>query len=447
MKEVNKMTISQGIEYTGEVINNGYNDVPHGIGICKYSDHEERGRFKNGFLDGTAYINYHDWMCVGLAKNGVINGWGIKASKGEFTFGIFDDNILKVNLTPLVDIFWHKILEDAKMLRQSPVKLLKNGEIFVGVSQYSDKGKFGFHFLDNGEVFLGVCDFSHKNRTGKFLHFDLDYNITRGEYKDGLLIREIDCLELIHSCEVWVTHAYLDFDINMNYSPKSFLLDEKKLMHISQIGNTVNNLFVKAFTYTIEGSRCSCDTSDDKKAIWFSFPADRDDINECLNSMINQEGEPWAPKFSDYRVEFINNLGAVDTRHLVVYSHISNWDKEASFDLDIYYETDLSEFGYEEDNTYDNESYDRNLMQQLIPDFWIKEEQLSEQWKNGGWYYTYPSLRDYVKSLAYEDDVPNFFGWLFNDARLNNCDIWSLPYEYEIAFEQFLNLFFDLDEM
>ena len=77
----------------------------------------------------------------------------------------------------------------------------------------------------------------------------------------------------------------------------------------------------------------------------------------------------------------------------------------------------------------------------LIPNFAYKQSQLVEQWRNNNWYYTYPSVRDYVESLAEGDDVQNFFGWLFDDARFNYTTVWTLPGNYEDAYQQFLNLF------
>ena len=147
MKEVKNLIISDGITYSGAVESDGYMDVPHGIGMCKYSDHNELGMFQNGELNGMAYINYHDWMYVGLCHDQLINGWGMKVDKGQVQFGVFENSILKINLTPLIEIFWHKVIEETGKLQKSAISVLKNGEIFVGVPQYLLYGKFGFHFL------------------------------------------------------------------------------------------------------------------------------------------------------------------------------------------------------------------------------------------------------------------------------------------------------------
>ena len=445
MKEVKNMEISEGVTYSGATETDGYMDVPHGMGIMKYPDHNVSGMYQDGELNGIAYLNYHDWMYVGIASNGSINGWGMKVDKGKIQFGVFENNELKVNLTPLIEIFWEKILSDCGMLNKSAISVKKNGEIFVGVPQHFLKGKFGFHFLNNGEVFLVACDYNATDRTGKFLHFDLDYNITKGEYKSGELVHEIDDEEFIQACDVFINHAYMDFDIDMNYSPKSFLFGEKKAMHIFEMGKTPDNLIVKAnIGKIVGGNRFECQTVDCETTTWFAFPHN-EDIEEELLEIMNNDEHPWVPIFNDYRVEFVNNLSNSGSDHLVVYKHKSNWEEDDYYDLDDWYCTDLEELGVDVEE--DNDSFDDGIqgMLRLIPDAFEKKSILENQWRSGGWYYTYPSVRDYVYSLASEDDVQNFFGWLFNNPQLNNCFVWSLPYPHRNAFEQFLKLFATID--
>ncbi len=60
MKEVKNMQISEGITYSGVTETDGYMDVPHGMGIMKYQDHNESGMFQDGELNGIAYLNYHE---------------------------------------------------------------------------------------------------------------------------------------------------------------------------------------------------------------------------------------------------------------------------------------------------------------------------------------------------------------------------------------------------
>ena len=442
MDDVKNMLLPNGATYSGAVKYDGNAKIPHGLGICKYEDHNETGIFEYGVLNGIGYINFHEYMYVGICQDNQINGWGIKAYRGGFQFGIFEDSELKVNLTPLVEIFWSKILEDCDILGKNPVSVLKSGEIFVGSPQTFSKGKMGFHSLGNGEVFLGRSEYDHKGRTGKFLHFDLDYNITRGEYKDGQLNNEIDSLDFVTACEAWSNHAYNDFVINMNFGLSSFLFNEKKLMRIVEMGRTPDNIIVKANICDIRGNRVECVGHTNANSVWFMFPNDNEEIEQELAYIYERE-DPWSPIFTDYRVDFFNNFREANNNHQIVYKHASCWENKDYWNLDDYYETDPSEYGIEFD---DEEDHDDDVMYSLIPDFALKKSQLEAQWRNNNWYYDYPSVRDYVKSLAYGDDVNNFFSWLFNDYSFNNASAWSLPQEHRMALEQFFNLFNDLDD-
>ena len=112
MEEVKNIKLPNGTTYSGFVKIMNDSQIPHGMGICKYEDHNESGMFQDGNLQGLAYLNYHDWMLIGLSNDGSINGWGLKADRGKLFFGVFEDSVLKINLTPLVQIFWNKIMEE-----------------------------------------------------------------------------------------------------------------------------------------------------------------------------------------------------------------------------------------------------------------------------------------------------------------------------------------------
>lgn len=56
MKEVKNMIISEGITYSGAVESDGYMNVPNGVGMMKYSNHNELGVFKDGELNGIGYL-------------------------------------------------------------------------------------------------------------------------------------------------------------------------------------------------------------------------------------------------------------------------------------------------------------------------------------------------------------------------------------------------------
>lgn len=342
--EVKNVVISGGATYTGKAISDGDKDIPHGVGICKYADHNESGIFNEGALSGLAYMNYHNYMYIGMCNSQKkINGWGIKASKGGFQFGVFENNELKINLTPLVKIFWSRIMLLAESLKVNPVSVLKSGDIFVGVTQPSTEGKLGFHFKQNGEVYLGLSDNVQMSGSGIFLHFDSDYNIKRGIFNDGVLSQEIGALDLIQACDVDSSLEYKDFDINMNYSMKSFLFNKKKLMHIVQMGKTPYNIIVKANICELYGDTIKCDGRENENTVWFMFPNNNQDIEDEVIAICRRE-DPWSPIFSDYRVEFVNNITGVSSFHQLVYKHKSSWTPGSHFELDDYYDTDLAEY-------------------------------------------------------------------------------------------------------
>lgn len=222
LQNVKGIQLVKGGTYTGSGYYEDGDFVPHGMGVCTFRDHQEIGMYKDSVLKGITYLNYHTWMQVGVMRDGFIDGWGAKIDMGEITFGVFRNNNLVVDVTPLIEIFWKKIKNECMIRQKTIISALKSGEVFIGVPPYlltKDEDQFGFHFLNNGEVFLGVSGYRQLAMTGKFLHFDLDYNITRGEFIDGKLINEISNDAFISDCDVLASRAYIDFDISKNYSP------------------------------------------------------------------------------------------------------------------------------------------------------------------------------------------------------------------------------------
>jgi hypothetical protein len=222
LQNVKGIEVANGGTYNGSGYYERGDFIPHGMGVCTYRDHQEVGMYQEGVLDGIAYFNYHTWMQVGVAKDGNINGWGTIIDMGRISFGVFQNNELKEDLTPLVEVFWEKIKDECERLRKGIISALKTGEIFIGVPPYllsKYDTQFGFHFLNSGDVFLGVSGSRETAMTGKFLHFDLNYNITRGEYEDRELISEITNEDFISACDIFVNREYMNFDISKNYSP------------------------------------------------------------------------------------------------------------------------------------------------------------------------------------------------------------------------------------
>ena len=166
------------------------------------------------------------------------------------------------------------------------------------------------------------------------------------------------------------------------------------------------------------------------------FPNDDGYLEDRLMDIVNGDN-PWMPDFSEYSLEFYNDFREANNDHQVVYKHISCYDADADYELDVF------DYEFSADDDEEDEDFEMNGENALvlIPNFAYKQSQLVEQWRNNNWYYTYPSVRDYVESLAEGDDVQNFFGWLFDDARFNYTTVWTLPGNYEDAYQQFLNLF------
>ena len=88
------------------------------------------------------------------------------------------------------------------------------------------------------------------------------------------------------------------------------------------------------------------------------------------------------------------------------------------------YAKDVSTNGYLGDSLIQNWSY--------------KREQLHNQYCSAGWITTFPSFRSYVEALS-EDDM-NFFIWLFDNPALSGYDSFSLPTQYNNAFQEFLRI-------
>ncbi|MBR6631947.1 MAG: hypothetical protein IKK89_08405 [Alistipes sp.] len=460
--ENKKITISEGVTFEGSVISRDGKDLPHGYGIMKFEDHDVQGLFSNGDIDGIAYINYHEWMCVGRVCDGKLNGWGIRARRGEVEFGVFEDGELKVDVTPLVEIYWDEILHklgetNFKMVNARP----DNKEIFIGIPQLTCDidGDVGFHFLESGDVYLGVSDIfdadSKRAITGRFLHFDTKFNITCGKYENSILVEKSDKNELATKCHTWVNHAYLDFDIEMNYAPSSFLFDKKQLYSIIELGQTNENLIALANPCRIseDGHSCDWDNSRNEDTVWFIFPIDNENIREELEQIYSDSEHPWIPDFEEYKVVFLSDLSEdnetlMNGEHFAAYKHASCWEDDGLYFLDKWDDVDLGEYGLSEQCEEEDLEDDSYLMNSLIPNAYGKKWQLESQWRDNGWYYTYPSVRDYVQSLAMDDGVvPSFFEWLFDDYKMRHSAYWSLTMEQRYAYEQFLKMFADPDDL
>ena len=74
-----------------------------------------------------------------------------------------------------------------------------------------------------------------------------------------------------------------------------------------------------------------------------------------------------------------------------------------------------------------------------IPGWRYKLGELRSQYYNNGWITEYPTFKLYVHSLATGYDVNNFWGWLFDNNMLNRYNYYTLPREYKILYNLFLD--------
>ena len=438
--------LSDGVTYNGHLKVQDGKEIPHGYGGMKCQDHNEHGIFRNGVINGLGYLNYHEWMCVGYITDGELNGWGIRAKRGAVEFGVFKNNILKVDLTQLVEIYWDEILHKVNQANFKMVSLRhKRKEIFIGVPQFTCgfDGDIGFHFLENGEVFLGVSDIDTESKgklTGYYMRFDTKFNITCGKYEDSKFIEAFDKNKLAGECHAWVEPRYLDFNIDMNYSPTSFLFNDKRVYRIIEVGQTPENIMVLANPCSITNNGCGCEWNNVRcrDTVWFVFPRENEYILEQIE--YNQEAEhPWIPDFKDYKVVFLNDLSEdnetlMNGNHLVLYKHVSCWEPDTIYCFDLWNIVDLEEYGFINNDTLKD-------MLSWIPNAFEKKDALENEWRNKGWRYTYPTVRDYVESLASMAEDNDFYGWLFDDVRMHNAPDWTLSVEQRWAYEQFLEFF------
>lgn len=143
----------------------------------------------------------------------------------------------------------------------------------------------------------------------------------------------------------------------------------------------------------------------------FFFPNDINLINQVL--LIARGGGLWHPNEDDFSEEriFDEDKGT----RVVIYRHNSFFDDDYEGDLNSGHEVCL------------------------IPNMPYKVHTLNQQYYTGNWFESYYSFRSYVESLAEEDDVNIFFGWLFDRPDLNKVKPWELPYNFEAEYERFLD--------
>lgn len=73
-----------------------------------------------------------------------------------------------------------------------------------------------------------------------------------------------------------------------------------------------------------------------------------------------------------------------------------------------------------------------------IPYWDSKIQELRSQYYRNGWVVEYDTFKKYVYSLATENDVKNFWGWLFDDNTLWRYNWRTIPFRYKMLFQLFL---------
>lgn len=335
LKEVKDHRFADGSTYTGSALCYGDSVVPEGMGVRKFDDHSDLGHFHSFILEGVCYRNHHQYMYAGISKWGDLNGWGMQVKDGVFLFGQYRDDRLAVNLTPLVQPFWNRIHELMDGMNTGMVKVQKNPDtVFVGCPQLTWNDRFGFTFRQEGDVFIGQSDLgAGRALTGYYLHLDTDGSITKGYFENGILDRALDDLDqndgFISGVQIWSTYEYIDFDIDMCYDPSMFDISRNYLYGIVEMGETDNDIIIKANPFRRVGNRLQITEWEDETTRWFAFPR-KDSIRRKLMEIQRGDGI-WAPLMKDYRVDFVNNIEGSETDHLVVYRHRSCWENDTRY--------------------------------------------------------------------------------------------------------------------
>lgn len=336
--DVTDLSLKDGSVYSGQAARTTVGIVPHGMGIAKYADHNVLGKYSFGEQKGPAYINYHDWMWAGDSTNNELHGWGIYIDRGECHYGYFLNGKMKVDLTPLVRIIWHRILDMSKSYNFKMIRVLKNKEeVFIGYPEIALYGKMGFHFTDGSYDYIGVHEYGHADDfTGTFLRIDkLWGTMMFGIFSDGKILKDIDRTEFATAAELWVTHEFLDFNICGSFNPGNYNIYGYHFYKIFELGNIPGYTIAKAYTCIAYKDHFEVT----KNVQWFKFAQDDDIIEELQR--ISQEEHPWVPD-TNYCIEFINNIREAGTSHLPVHRHISCDDNSGYYELDIYDDVDFS---------------------------------------------------------------------------------------------------------
>lgn len=422
-----KTKIKDGRIYTGQALFDGISYIPNGIGIIYGDKCDVHGMYKDGFLDGLTYRDYHEYKMIGYSHFQKFEGWGIRLKNTNITFGIYEKDILRVNLTMLITEIWKEIVV---LNHKNDYSIeVSESKIFVGFRD-SHMRFFGFHFMKDGNVYFGISHDSQEDNviSGYYYKFDINSNIYLAEYEENgneiEIVNEIDNEDFLTETNIYTAELNESFDIKRNYSIENFDIHKKLAYHIIEFGNltSTKRIIIKAELLKIGNEGYSYSSNESTETRWFSFPSKFDlKLHEIMYRQ-----EIWMPDLNDYSVDFmyIDNLGIPQK---TIYKHLSFSTNDYNSDLDIYNKNSICIIG----NPFAEDVTDKALalLNHLVPNWRGKMEGLKEQYYDNMFY----SIEEYVDSL----DSPDFFLWLFENEDYCNRYYEELPYQFQDAFNKF----------
>lgn len=197
LQNVNRVTLSDGHQYSGWGYFSDGNFVPNGCGRKFYDGYYVYGNFIDNVLNGPAIVSHDYYMNTAIFKNNRGNGWGLCINGGTLIeFGYYENSRIKVNLLDFVEWYYEKMISSGRnkedMLTMYTFNDSKQvSELLIGYSGKDLGGGLastfmGFRFKSDGSVWVGST--GTRRLTGNLIHFRADGQIDVGKFEDGVLI-------------------------------------------------------------------------------------------------------------------------------------------------------------------------------------------------------------------------------------------------------------------
>lgn len=426
-KYVTDVKLKDGTIYTGQAFFDGISYIPNGMGYVKKEECDIHGIYKNGILEGISYRDYHGWINIGYSNLHKFEGWGLKIKNNRITFGIYEKDILRVDITMLLTEIWKEIVKLSNDYEYGIRKY--DNKIFVGICD-SNTQTFGFHFMNDGNVYFGISDegLNENIVSGIFYKFDNKYNINLAEYEEKNNAIEkgstISTYDFLFHANMLMAELHEAFDISKNYSISNYDIHKKYAYHIIEFGTltTSKRVIIKANLLKIENEGYSYDPNEDRNTRWFAFPLK---FKQYLHDIMEND-EIWMPDLNDFKVDFVyvDNLGIAQQP---IYCHVSFWLNDYNEEFNLYHQHKIGLI----DNPFSDTVMDKPfaLLNHLIPNWRNKVAGLKEQFNDSFCY----DMEEYVESLC----SPDFFLWLFENDQYCNRFYEELPDQFQKAFNKF----------